>query len=196
MPKETLDHLRSRKKPVLKTLWIPTDDEIASEYNRLEQEVASAEMQAKVRSDDKAASERAAAALMALADYEPVMRKNAIKFVFRSIGRKKFDALLAQHPATDKDRADALGVKEEELAAGNDLSEAELQWSPQTFPMALIAKSMVEPELTEAEILEWIDDDEWGTSEVMTMFTTALQANTTHQLITLGKDSRKTPASS
>lgn len=191
MPKETLDHLRSKKRPVLKTVYIPTDDEVASEFNRLEQESSMLEMQSRVRPEDTDLAGRALAAKAAFKEYEPVMRKNAIKFVFKSIGRKKMDALITNNPATDEEKAEEL-----KSGSGDDGEPIDLTWSPKTFPTALIARAMVEPELSEAEILEWMDDDEWGAPEIMTLFSTALQANTTHQLISLGKELGKTPASS
>ena len=39
MPKEPMDHLRSKKKPVVRAVRIVTDSEVGEEYNRLNDQV-------------------------------------------------------------------------------------------------------------------------------------------------------------
>ena len=103
--------------------------------------------------------------------------ESSVEFVFQSLGRKKFSALLDEHaPTTDQ------------LAKAEDDGEGKPDWNIDTFPAALVAAALVEPQLTEEEVSEMWDSDNWSASELNDLFTTAVQCQNTRRLIEVGND--------
>ncbi len=79
---------------------------------------------------------------------------------FRAVGHKRYKALLDAHPPTDEQKQD----------------ENHPPYNSETFPIALIAASCVEPRMTEEQVQEL--DDEWNTSELVPLWLAAIEVNT------------------
>jgi len=103
--------------------------------------------------------------------------EDSIEFVFRNVGRKAFDLLIDQHAPTAADR------KEAEKQGGNPDS---LQWSPSTFPQALVAASIIHPKMTQEEVQEIWDDPDWGGDELTQLFYCALGAQQKSRIVRMG----------
>lgn len=181
----TLDHLQSKKKPVIRKFWLALDDEVAEAAEEARQKLAAAERRYRVMSkQDNLGEGRLAEAEKNLAEAEEaaekaeaILRENAILMKFKSIGRKKFDDLIGANPATEEQKK---RVEE----AGGDPSE--LGWNVETFAPLLVALSSYEPEMSHDEVLKmWNDDERWNAAELGEMFNTALAANTQRRIIEL-----------
>lgn len=172
----TLDHLRSAKKPVTKTVVIALDSELAErlEEARTKLEVAGIRMrkrpddlelvEAHERAEDEYQSARAAA------------DEESVSFKFRSIGRAAFEELMLRHlPTRDQ--------KEQARKAG-----AQATYNADTFPPALIAATCVEPELQVHEAEELWKDPSWNQAELLELFLAALDVNQQRRVVDLGKD--------
>lgn len=110
------------------------------------------------------------AAKEALSAAEEGVRKASTTIVFRSIGRKAYEALVDSHPPTDEQNA--LHVKE------NDGQPA--PYNGDTFPPALISASAVSPLIPLEDALQmW---DEWNSNELVDLFTSALIVNTARRM--------------
>lgn len=178
MPKPpTYDHIKSKKKPVVRSTWIALDPEIAEQKEDLEQQVALLRARAKVKPDDADLQAQLAEEEMALDKKVKDLRKECVKFVFRSLGRRAYDDLVTEHQATDEQTAKA------KAEAGPD---AVLEFNPDTFPAALVAACLQEPELTASEVSEIFESDDWNGSELMSLFNTALEACITRTRVNLG----------
>lgn len=77
-------------------------------------------------------------------------------FVFRDIGRRKFDALVEAFPPTASQKKD------------------NFQWDPDKFCPALLSASAVDPKMSDLDAQEIYD--EWGRGDVEALFNAALQA--------------------
>lgn len=177
-----MDHLRSKKKPRLAKVRIPTDSEIGDAYEeakssrdlaRFVLEAASEEQRVKLRGDlDQAEAlyQEAKAAVV----------EASTEFIFRAVGRVKYDKLLRENQKTTK--------QTEEDDKNEVPAEERVTWDPDRFPPALVAESIVEPKLTHADIEEMWSSEDWSTAELATLFGSAMQANNERHIITLGKD--------
>jgi hypothetical protein len=76
----------------------------------------------------------------ALDQLDEQIREAEVTFVFRGIGRGRWRKLLADHPPTDEDKA--IGS----------------EFNSETFPFAAMAASIVEPSLSEADLLSLNED--------------------------------------
>jgi hypothetical protein len=175
--KQTLDHLKSMKKPVHRTIYIAGDNQLAEEVSSLEEEVRRLRLALELR-QDAAAAERLPFAESELSTKKALLNETSVKFTFKSMRRDRYDALINEHPPTDAQRKEA-------EAAG----EAGLNFNPDTYPIALIVECMVEPEVEDRqEMIDWLNGDSWNTHELMTLFQVCLAVNTTSRVVTLGKD--------
>ena len=91
-------------------------------------------------------------------------------FTFQSIGRRAWRALMSDHPPTDQQRE----------------QEPDLDHNPETFPVAAILASCVEPRLSQ-EDAEWLAD-ELPEGEFLRVWGALLRANV------VGGDAKKAVA--
>lgn len=176
---DTLDHLRSVKKPVTKSVRIATDQEVAEKYHKASNDYQLALLEFRERPHSGNLKEAMQDKKTILEKVEEELKAHSLKFVFRSLGRRKYDDLVKAHPITDEER--------EEASKQNDGTDPGIEWSFETFPDALIAKSLIEPELSEEEMLEWLSSDDWNSAEQQALFQAAFEANSTRQVVNLGK---------
>jgi hypothetical protein len=178
--KEPLDHLRSRKKPVRKSVWIAGDSELADELSELEASLSRARTKVETYQTTDPRREAALQVMLEIEENYDAKKKqtqdSAIKFTFESIGTKPYEALLAAHPPTD---AQIKQLKEQ--------GEDQVPFNPDTLPMALVVASCVEPEMDKEELKEWLSDDTWNSIEFMSLFMAATEVNNTRRILNLGK---------
>lgn len=184
---QPMDHLRSKKKPIKKTIWVAGDSELADEFSELEASLSRAEGALASLPATSPRREAAASDVLELtakvAELKAQLRETSIKFTFQSLGRKRYEKILADHPPTD-----------EQVKAHKDSGEAgAIEFNPDTFPYALISHSCIEPLVNDEnreEFESWIrDSDDWNGAEVITLFQTAMAVNTSRRLVNMGKDS-------
>lgn len=105
----------------------------------------------------------------------PMADGTTITFVFQSLGRALYDALVNEHPPVDDDTSRWI-------------------WDPETFPAALISACLVEPKLTVDEVTQLRRSPAWTSAEFDALFTAAHAVNTENRLTSLGKGSGTTRA--
>jgi hypothetical protein len=149
----TRDHLTSRKKPMTKFVEILLDPDALDIYERAQERLGEA------TADTRAAIQRD------VDDARAAVIEATVTMKFQSLGRKRYEALIAEHPATEKQNEQAL--KETNTEAGYNLD---------TFPPALIQASCIEPELSLEDVQAIYDS--WNSAELMTLFFAALEVNT------------------
>ena len=77
--------------------------------------------------------------------------------LFRSIGARDYDRLLAKHPPTTEQRAE-----------GNS-------YNINTFGPALLAMVCIDPEMSAEQAGEIWNSSDWGRGEVMSLFSAAVE---------------------
>jgi hypothetical protein len=189
MPKPvTLDHLLSQKKATTETVEIVLDPELAEELAEARKTRDAAAARASVRTTDSEAPAQMWEAEETVARLERKVEEEevAVYFTFRSIGRAAFDSLVAAHPAGAEQRArlKRFGVNAEDVP-----------WDEESFPPAIIAASLVEPKLTEAEVRALWHADNWNQAELSALVIAAIKVNGVRRTADLGKGSRKTQPS-
>ena len=83
-----------------------------------------------------------------------------VELLFRSIGSKAYDELVAKHPPTALQRRE------------------DLSYNMDTFAPALIARCCVDPEMTVEEVKELWTSDQWNRGELLMLFMAAVEVNT------------------
>jgi hypothetical protein len=112
---------------------------------------------------------------------EEVARENSIPFTFRAMGRKKYEDMVAAHPPTQKQIADARRKKEQIPPFNSD-----------PFVPTLISDSLVNPEMSYEQVVELMENDDWNGAEFNTLWLTALEVNSTRRVVDLGNVSSGT----
>lgn len=104
---------------------------------------------------------------------------------FKALGNKTYEALrgMAQHQPTPKQRKDA-----------RDNGIGELSHNPETFPPALIAASSVAPKMSLDDATKLWESDNYSSGELALLFMTAQSVNNGSQVLSLGKESERTPS--
>lgn len=179
-PAVTFDHMKSMKKPVRRTVRICMDSELAERVQEVERELQFTRIEADTNKEDAEIAARLAEQEARYKEAVDAATERSVKFVFRSIGRKSFENILRAHPPTEEQKKQA----EDRGEDPNDLD-----WNPDTFPPALVAATLVEPDLTEEQVNEIFTSDDWSAAELSTLYQTAQEAQMVNTLIsTLGKD--------
>jgi hypothetical protein len=158
--------LRNRKTPRTVEVVIVLDDDWGREV---------ADMERRVRQVERDASGVGAAATAARQELDEVSAdldkllvdkdEKTVTFRFKALSRDRYERLLATHQPTKEQRArtTALG--------------GFLQWNPDTFPPALMAACLVDPDdLTADDVQAMFVDDEWNQAELEALFSAALSA--------------------
>lgn len=173
--------LKSRKKPNVKKVPIALDGEKADEFNNLRVAYDEAKQQSEydlTNAENRAKANDLKAELDAL---KVSMEDEVVEFTFRSIGRKAYEDLTNDSQPT-----------QEQVQKAKELGENNLSWNPDTFPPALVAASLVDPDFSKQDIEEIWSDPDWNEAELMALFFAALEANQTRKVVDLGKESGRT----
>lgn len=160
----TYDHLKSLKAPRRKTVSLVGSDEAFEEVQNLQNLLEDATDQ-----DARESLQRS------LKTAQKTLEDSTVRITVQSIGRKRYEALVAEHPSTPEQD------KESEEATGQPAP-----YNTDTFPPALLAASAVEPALTLEQAQEIWDD--WNTGELMELFFATVEVNTMRRT-DLGKGS-------
>lgn len=172
----TYDHLRGKKKPNFKTVRLPLDSEIADAFEDAKAEEERLKTRLEYKPDDRNLLKEHDAAVAKLEEAKALMLENSVLFKFRSIGRKRFDDLIFEHPPT-----------EAQIKKAKENGSGEANWNEDTFPIALIHACLVDPKMEEHEVKDLWDSEDWSGSEVLALFWAALEVNSNRRAIDLGK---------
>ena len=181
---KTLDHLKSRKTRLVRSVRIGTDDEAIERYEEIKQQLSLAKGRATRFPHDSEAQSALDNLQKEFSEVEKEMAEHSIKFSFQSLGYKAYDQLVEAH-TLDQEALDKL------VETGKLTKQAAevATWDPETFPFALIVECMIEPELANGEreeMIEWLQGDDWNASEIQVLFQTATEANLSSRVVELG----------
>lgn len=152
------------KKPRTAKVLICLDDDLVIEreakIEELEQAVRLSPVEeGKPTSPDVARLERE------LQKLNVAVEESTVCIVFRGVGGVAYEQLINSHQPTEKQKKDA-----------QDKGGISM-WNPETFPVALIHASIVEPDDLELEDVEQLWR-EWNAGERVALFNAALDVNT------------------
>jgi hypothetical protein len=224
------DRQRSSKKPLSREVTVFLDDEAVVGLTKAHEGLAAAEARREAldivlarREADGASLERLAETTDALTEaaaevtqaqevvqsaYDDLMEHHAATFKLVSIGRKRYDALVLQHPPTEGQNA------ENQTEFGTNAP-----YNVDTFPPALLEQVCIDPImalwewkalfdwnlLTDEELTlaydQWVPGQErelaiqilrerqpeWNTSELVELTTAAIEVCTHRRVVSLGK---------
>lgn len=173
--------IKKRKKPVVKKVMIALDGEKADEFNEARTRMEDLEQRALDNPRDKNIQADLVGAKDRYNELEAVIGDDLIEFTFRSVGRRRYEEIFEECPPTSKQKQEAVKNGEEEP-----------QWNPETFPPAIIAASIVEPEMTEEDVYDMWESTDWNQAELTSLFLAALTANAERKVVDLGKESGQT----
>ncbi len=163
--KRTIADIRGKKKPVTKKVYIQMDGEVANKIEELRGLFIAA------RDSDRLSNEPDQAPKIQ-AKIDRLIKKSEStieEFVFKSIGRPRYDELVSEHPPT-----------KERKKAGDD-------FNADTFPPALVSESCVDPEFPLEDAVSIFSDPDWNGAELRKLFFGALEVNTETGEIPLSK---------
>lgn len=182
-PKQPQDHLRSRKKPMAKTVRFIGDPEAMDRLEEARRELQSLKSMAEARSMEVDGAELAR--LQENIDAaQAEVDDSIIKIRFQGLGRKAYEQLQRAHPPTEEQKAEG------------DEETGPVTFNPETYPIALITACAAEvwvggkvqefsaPEDKQA----FLDSDVWNQAEFWEMWMTCLHVNQTRKIGDLGKD--------
>jgi hypothetical protein len=106
---------------------------------------------------------------------EAKLRESSIKIVIQSMGRRSYDEMLQKHPVTDA-----------QLEQYKDQRQKP-QFNLDTYPVALVVASVIYPEMSDEDLGDWFDSEDWTGGEFTELFTQCLQINSQGNVISLGK---------
>lgn len=175
--KDPQDHLRGKKRPVTKVVYISNDPGFEEQLERVQEELSRIKNDSMMsaRMSDMHEERRTILEKQEREMVEELRKEHSIKFTFRSIGMKKFDALVSDHPATD-------AAREKAKEAGQNPDN--LQYNPETFHPALLKAALVDP--VDFDIEAVFESDDWNDQEIAALVTTAINANMTRRVVPLG----------
>lgn len=184
--KQPLDHLRSQKKPVSKTVWIIGDSELADELAEAREELRKMDVRLQAQSPDSRIRDELTRAIASAQDKEKVLtdqvRESSLKITVRSIGRQRFNELTTNNQPTDA-----------QLAKAESDGDDKPPWNEDTYPKELVRACMVHPEFENDDernqFLDWMfDSEDWNLSEQLDVFMACISVNQTRRNLNLGKD--------
>lgn len=144
-------------------MQIPMDSAAIDEAERLEPELRRLRIEDGVQEDLSVQVRETAEHIDAL---QQQARASEVTFTFRGVGRGLYSKLLSEHPPTAEQRA-----------AAGDAADA-LIYNVDTFPPALLAASIVEPEDLHGDLDECATiHDEWSNGQVTRLWRACIQAN-------------------
>lgn len=178
-----VEQILARKKPRRVRVPVVLDGDAAEALADAERAVAEAE-----RSGDEAALSDARERL---GEASAAAEAATTVFVLRSIGRRRFEELLAEHPPTSRQRADFA-----ERSASLGLNTGRLSYDPDSFPPVLIAACCEDPEMTVEEARALWDSEQFNEAELALLAAAAFTVNTSAVVAPTGRQAGRVPAAS
>jgi hypothetical protein len=173
----TIDDILNRKQANRSTVWIPLDNDLADAYREADTAFNAAQSFATVRGDDKDAQRRADDASLELESAKVALKEASIRFVFQAVGRKRYEQIVLENPATKEQQRKARELR-------TDVPE----FNEDTFPQALVAACLVDPILSEEDVHKLWDSDNFSIAEQRNLFQAAILVNQNWRVVDLGKE--------
>lgn len=167
----TFDQIKERKKLPTEIVPIVLDGAWGQEMIEAQTTVQALEAAARTRPSDTTLTpqiEEATAKLDALIEQRS---EKVADFKFKALGRDRYERLIKAHPPTKDQRTEAAR------------QQRNVTWNEDTFPPALISACLISPKMTEAQVRELLDDDEWNEADCGALFTGAQQACLTRPVL-------------
>lgn len=164
----SLEEIRARKTPITRTVTLVLDAEWGARLSDLESRAAA--LQAQPLS---ATSDELDEIINELGQAKAEMAEKTVTFTLRAVSVDRYERIVAAHPPTAEQRRKS---KEDGFTP--------TAWNERTFPPALVAACLVDPETGSEfasydEVKEWWEDDSWNISELAELFAAALEVCTT-----------------
>lgn len=176
----TFDHLKSKKKPVTRSVPVPMDPELAEAHAEAAAEVERLKMRLDALPEHSPlrgeVAEHLVQAEKAEGDAKKKLEPSVVWFKFRSIGSRAYDDLVKDHPPTEEENKEHL-----------DKFKVPAPYDAKKFAPALISASLLEPQLTVDQVEELMADDAWNGAEIIQLWQAANEVNTTRRVVELGK---------
>lgn len=157
--------IKARKTSTRRSVKVVMDGEIMSRIDALKDRIRAEE-----RTDRRENRNPVAPLLKRELDalYDKA-RESEVTFTFRSVGRARFDKMLAEHPPTPEQRKQV-----KELMSERGMPFDPPKWNGETFPPAIVSASSVDPELTITDTQEMWADENWSPAELLRVLECAL----------------------
>lgn len=169
---------KPQKKPLTKAVRLAFDFELIENFEEARKEVKKATIGARANPTSQSIKAELEEANETLINAEAELKAESIEFKFRAVGRKSYERLISDHPLREENH---------DIVRREGQDPDTFPFDPESFPIALIAASMVEPEMSPEEAEAWLGEDNWSSSEVEALFTAAMEVNTSFKIINLGK---------
>jgi hypothetical protein len=160
--KLTFAAFQQRKKRREVTYPLVTDDDAVKAFQLADQALN----RAKLMSDKR----QIAQAQKTLDEAESAVRESTLLMRLRALprdGEHSYKVLMAEHPPTAEDNAEA--------AEESDDPKAKARWHAETFGPALVSACLIEPEVTVEQATEWAS--EWNDAEWNGLVWAAISVN-------------------
>lgn len=164
----SLDKIRKKKKKKTAVVPILMDPDVGSELDDLDGRTAEIVKRLRVgRKEDMEELQKEKNDLdQRRKELVKKVEDSSVEFHFQSIGRETLDTLLSENPPTNK-----------QIEEARKEGVTDLMFNPETFPVALIAASSTDPDMSVEDVQELWDDENWSTPELMALFNGAQECN-------------------
>ena len=169
----TLDHLRAKPRPY-RIVEIHGDLDAVRDLAAAEKRLLEAQMAIPSGVDEAERERRLAEATAEVDRLKELVESSTRQVLMGGVGRVRKRALLDEHPPRESDHAKA---KEQGAQAA--------EFNLDSYPVALIAASLIDPQVTEEELEEITA--EWTDGEFMMLWFAALEVNAESSLVGSGK---------
>lgn len=167
----TFDQIKERKKLPNEIVPIVLDGSWGQQVIEAQSAVQALEAAARIRPSDTSLNPQIDEATKVLDDLLAQRPEMVADFKFKGLGRDRYERLIKAHPPTKDQRTDAAR------------QQRNVTWNEDTFPPALISACLISPKMTEAQVRELLDDDEWNEADCGALFTGAQQACLTRPVL-------------
>jgi hypothetical protein len=170
----TVEDLLTKKKPAERKVELILDGELAERWHEAKTVALLAKLEKERNTNPQTTSalEEAEEAVDAL---RPEVEEATVQLTLKAMGRRQYEALMDEHRPTKDQRAKA-------RKQGVDLV-----FNEDTFPVALIAASLVSPKMTEDEVAEMAESEAFNAAEWHLLTRTAMDLNQQTKVVALGK---------
>lgn len=166
----TFDHLK-KKQPLERKITIALSQEALDAYDEASDALERAKLLNEKTEDQEAALAVARAAL----------EEESVTLIFRSIGRKNYDALVEMYPPTPEQIEE---FRDENRDREGNPGKGKPPYDIEKFAPALVAASCAEPEMTIEQVNEIFEG--WNSTEIAELWVAALEVNTQRRVVSLG----------
>lgn len=181
----TRDHLRSKPRSKL-VVEVHLDPETVQALAEADEAIGKALLRVTESPKPAGADKALKQAQEARDAAKAALDETTEEILLQSVGRKRYEDIQRQHPPTDRQ----LEEWAEQVEKADEKYRHLIQRPPHdvdTFAVALLAASAVEPTLTEDDVNAILD--EWSPAEGMRLKMAVFQVNNGSELVGLGKAS-------